>query len=212
MKNTIYILLAAVLMITFSLFLGWLPQIGKFIPKIAVFLYVVIFAPNLMRNKAFYCLLLFYLYVIVQSLVYGYGFDLISWFANFVDFALPIFLLQAAIREDNDKIIKILARFSTIYILTTIILSIAVMANNPGALREQQAMIVFGETGASLQYNKQGLASYAFAAMIMCLPAILIAIIKTTKNKRVWLCSVIGIILSLIFIILKIYTSTINNL
>ncbi len=208
MKNTIYILLAAVLMITFSLFLGWLPQVGKFIPKIAVLLYVVLFVPNLMRNKAFFCLSLFYMYVIIQSVAYGYGFDLITWVANFVDYALPVFLLQAAIKDDNEKTVRTLARFSTIFILTTIIMSIVVISNNPVALREQQGMTVMGDTAAALQYNKQGLASYAFAAMIMCLPAVLVSVFKTTNNKRVRLYSIVGIILSFVFMWMGQVTTT----
>lgn len=208
MKQTIYILLAAVVMITFSLFLGWLPLIGKIIPKMAILLYVLLFAPYLMKNRTFYCLLLFYLYIVFQSLVFGYGFDLITWFAVFMDFAVPIFLLHAAKKFDDNKTVKSLALFSYIYIFVTVILSIIVMTNDPTALRQQQAMTVMEEYASALQYNKQGLASYAFAAMIMCMPAVLISVYKTTANARVRFLSIIGIVFCLVFMWMGQVTTT----
>ena len=143
--------------------------------------------------------MLFYLYVVIQSIVLGYGLDLITWFANFMDIALPIFLLQAAIKYDNNKTEKSLVRFSLGFIFLTIVLSIIVMAKDPTALRYRQALVVMGEMSDAHQYSIQGLASYGFAAMVMCMPAVLISIYKSTVYKKIRLYSIVGIVLSLVF-------------
>lgn len=208
MNNKLYILLVAVVMITFPLFLGWVPSIGEFIPKVLVMLYVVFFATNLMHNKAFNWLLLFYLFVIIQSAALGYGFNSKTWFANFMDFALPIFLLQAAKKYDSDESERKLALFSVIFIFITVVLSIIVMINDPEALRYRQALVVGGEMEEARQYTIRGLASYSFAAMIMCMPAVLITIVKTTSNFSIRLFAIIGIVLSLVFMWMGQVTTT----
>ena len=208
MNKKIYVLLVAVVMIAFPLFAGWIPFFGEFIPKVAIMLYVALFAPRLMKNKAFVCLLMFYLYIILQSISYGYGFDFITWFATFMNFALPIFLLQAAITYDNNEIVKGLAFFSFIYIFVVVILSLIVMVNDPTALRQQQAMIVNGEMFQASQYRKQGLASYSFAAMIMCMPAVLISIFKSTSDKKVKTMAAMGAVLCLFFMWMGQVTTT----
>jgi len=208
MNRVLYILLAAVIIIALPLFAGWVPFIGEFIPKVLIMLYVVSFAPFLMKNKAFLFLLLFYIYVILQSVALGYELDFVTWFANFMDFALPIFLLQAAIKYDNEKTVEKLAKFAIIYIFVTILLSIIVMINDPTALRQQQAMTVMGEYDMAYQYKRQGLASYGIAAMVMCMPAVLISIFKSSSNKKVKLVSVIGVALSLVFMWMGQVTTT----
>ena len=186
-------------MITFPLFLGWFPFIGEIIPKVLILFYVAFFIPKLMQNKAFGYLVLFYLYVIIQSMALGYGLDLITWFANFMEFALPIFLLQAAMMYDNDKTVRTLGGFSLVFIFLTIVLSIIVMAKDPTALRYRQALVVGGNIADAQQYVKRGLASYGFAAMIMCMPAVLISLYKSTTTQKIRIYAVVGIVLSLVF-------------
>lgn len=207
-NKKIIVLLAAVVMITFPLFVGWIPLFGEFIPKVLVLVYVVIFASYLMSNKAFTCLVVFYLYVILQSMALGYGFDFISWFANFMNYALPVLLLQAAIKYDNEKTVNVLAKFSIVFIFVTVVLSILVMLRDPGAMRYQQGLIIQGELAMANVFRQQGLASYSFAAMIMCMPAVLISIVKSSTIKKIKPLAIIGIVLSLIFMWMGQVTTT----
>lgn len=198
MTRHIYVLLAVIVMVALPLFAGWFPFVGEMLPKIFALGYIIVFCPKLMNSKAFYALCLFYLYVVLQGIFYQRVAP-IEWFANFMDYAIPIFLLQTLIITSKEKDLKVVGIFSIIYTFVTIILSLIVMFRDPTALRMQQAYTIMRELDLSYAYKKAGLASYGIAAMIMIMPVILIDYCKHTSftnDKR--LC-IVGILLCLVF-------------
>lgn len=185
-------------MSTFPLFLGWIP-IGAFRPRFLMVILTVVFLPSIFRERPTLYLLIFSLYSLLMQIFWGV-FNFSTFFSDFMDFALPVFMAMAIFQADSFKLYKIVASFAIIVTTFIIINNIYISTIYPDAIRGLVGASAFNDKDTATLYQHLGVCFYGFAAMAMTFPAVAVGLAMKSENKKFQFICFIFAALSFVFL------------
>lgn len=180
-KIYVYIALVALFMTSFPLFQGWVP-IGDFMPRALFMLVSFLFVPYLLKEKAFLCLLFYYLVVFLSRSFAGV-FQFAGYAANFLEMGMPLMISLYLFKKDNYLLYKKVARFGAIITLIILVMSVYVSILYPNCIREIVGLTALGDLDGVAAYKRMGLCNYSFAAVMMFIPGLMLVSMQVVQKK-----------------------------
>lgn len=180
-KIYVYIALAALFMTSFPLFQGWVP-IGDFMPRALFMLVSFFFVPYLLKEKAFLCLLFYYLVVFLSRSIAGV-FQFAGYAANFLEMGMPLMISLYLFKKDDYLLYKKVARFGAIITLIILVMSVYVSILYPNCIREIVGLTASGDLAGVAAYKRMGLCNYSFAAVMMFIPGLMLVSMQVVQKK-----------------------------
>lgn len=181
-KNFVYLGLTVLFVTTFPMCLGYLP-FGAFRPRALLLLASFILAGSVWNNSISKKFIAFAAYVAMSWFIFN-RFTIEGFGANFMEYAIPVLLFIAVIRINDYEVYKKVAYFAVFTTLLTMAVSIVACSIYPDAIRGMVGAVASGDFAKALVYQRTGVCSYGFAAMMMVVAPICVGLAKQQKNRR----------------------------
>jgi hypothetical protein len=187
---------------------GWF-QTGDFLPRAALLVVLLIWLitnSNLFHKSLFFLLL----YFIIDSIKYFFSgnFNIVGEIVSFAGFAIPMLLFYSISKynktSEDSSLYKYIVVLSFLVILSTIRLQIVA----PSSLKHMVVLSSLGDMGAIYSLQKQGMAGYDFAAMVMMLPPVYITLFRESHERKRKRQFALAFLLSFAFMFLGQVTTT----
>lgn len=177
-----YIGLVVLFLTTFPLCLGYLP-FGMFRPRVLLLLCTFVLASHIWGSDIFRKFMLFAIYALIARFVGGV-FTIDGYGANFMEYALPILMFLTAISINDLRIYRVIVVFAVSTTLATMLLSINASMIYPDAIRGLVGATAIGDSAMAILYQRAGVCSYGFAAMMMVVAPICMNLSKNYKGRK----------------------------
>lgn len=151
-------------------------------PRALFMLFSFLFAPYLLKEKAFLFLLFYFLVVFLSSFAAGI-FQFVGYAANFLERGVPLIISLYLFRKDDFLLYKKVAWFGAITTLVILIMSVHVSNLYPNAIREIVGLTASGDLAEVAAYKRMGLCSYSFAAVMMFIPGLMLVSMQVVRKK-----------------------------